>query len=162
MILTVHRGKVWLKSTHAGVNILAFLSLYVKMTFMKVNVIDVGISRKALNRQGDLFKLLSHPARLAILEMLRSGEECVCHMETVLGYRQAYLSQQIAILRSAGVIQDRRDGWNIYYRVILPQVYDVMDAARIALKVDPRSTTGRIQEDTCPCPKCSAAAKNNE
>ncbi len=60
--------------------------------------------------QAEIFKLLSHPCRLAILYTLRSGEECVCHMEATLGYRQAYLSQQLAVLREAGIIQDRRDG----------------------------------------------------
>ena len=74
------------------------------------------------------FKLLAHPARLAILEILRNGEECVCHMEATLGYRQAYLSQQLAVLREAGIIQDRRDGWNIFYRVMKPEIYQVLDA----------------------------------
>lgn len=68
--------------------------------------------------QIQVLKLLSLPARIAILEILRNGEECVCHMETILGFRQAYLSQQLAVLREAGVIQDRRDGWNIFYRVV--------------------------------------------
>jgi DNA-binding transcriptional ArsR family regulator len=40
-----------------------------------------------------LFKTLMHPARLEILEILREGEHCVCHIEAALGYRQAYISQ---------------------------------------------------------------------
>ena len=67
--------------------------------------------------QAQLLKVLTHPARLAILNILRDGEHCVCHMEAYLGYRQAYISQQLAVLREAGLIQDRRDGWNIFYRV---------------------------------------------
>ncbi|MEW6406696.1 MAG: permease [Chloroflexota bacterium] len=46
--------------------------------------------------------ILMHPARLGILDLLREGEACVCHMEAVFGYRQAYISQQLMVLRDAG------------------------------------------------------------
>ena len=72
--------------------------------------------------QSDLFKILAHPVRLSILEILREGEQCVCHMEAMLDLRQAYISQHLMVLREAGVLADRRDGWNIYYRVIKPEV----------------------------------------
>ena len=107
---------------------------------------------------GELFKLLSHPTRLAILEMLRGGEECVCHMTAMLGSRQAYVSQQLMVLREAGFVIDRRDGWNIYYRVTRPEVYAVLDAARKAVPVRPPETfTFSSMSDVCPCPKCQAA-----
>jgi DNA-binding transcriptional ArsR family regulator len=77
-----------------------------------------------------LFKTLRHPARLEILEILRDGEHCVCHIEAVLGYRQAYISQQLSVLRQAGLVQDRRNGWNIFYRVVESRVFDVVDAAQ--------------------------------
>jgi DNA-binding transcriptional ArsR family regulator len=41
-------------------------------------------------------------------------------MEAHLGYRQDYISQQLMVLREAGLIQDRRDGWNVFYRVSEP------------------------------------------
>ncbi len=77
-----------------------------------------------------LFRILMHPARLEILAVLRDGEHCVCHLEAALGYRQAYISQQVSVLREAGLIQERRDGLNRYYRVIQPQVFAVLDAAQ--------------------------------
>ncbi len=98
-----------------------------------------------------LFRTLMHPARLEILEILRDGEHCVCHMEAALGYRQAYISQHLSVLREAGLVQDRRDGWNIYYRVVQPQVFDVLDAAQ--------TMTGlkhtRRKAAACPCPQCN-------
>ena len=53
--------------------------------------------------QAQWLKVLTHPARLAILNILRDGEHCVCHMEAHLGYRQAYISQQLMVLREAGI-----------------------------------------------------------
>ncbi|PKN98121.1 MAG: hypothetical protein CVU43_16575 [Chloroflexi bacterium HGW-Chloroflexi-5] len=67
--------------------------------------------------KAQVFKVLTHPARFAILEFLRDGEHCVCHMEAHLGFPQSYISQQLSILREAGVIHNHRDGWNNYYRV---------------------------------------------
>jgi ArsR family transcriptional regulator len=107
------------------------------------------------NEQAKLFKALSHPARLAILELLRFDEHCVCHLEAALGLRQAYISQQLIILREAGLIQDRRDGWNIFYRVVRPEIYSVIDAAQHMTK---RNLAGqmltRFENAICECPKC--------
>ncbi len=109
---------------------------------------------------GELFKVLMHPTRLAILEMLRNGEECVCHMTAMLGARQAYVSQQLMVLREAGLVMDRRDGWNIYYHVIRPEVYDVLDAARTMVASQHQEQLTLIlpnRSEECPCPKCQAA-----
>src|SRR5512141_2171123 len=80
--------------------------------------------------QAKLFKVLMHPGRLAILTILREDEACVCHMEALLGFRQAYISQQLSVLREAGLVEDRRDGWNIFYRVVDQRIYDVLNAVR--------------------------------
>jgi small redox-active disulfide protein 2 len=104
--------------------------------------------------QSKLFKVFTHPARLLILDVLRGGEACVCHLEATLGYRQAYISQQLAILREAGVIQDRRDGWNVYYQVINPQIFALVDAARQILFAG-KEISLPSKPKNCPCPKCN-------
>ena len=71
----------------------------------------------ALDDLAALFKVLMHPTRLAILGILRQGEECVCHMEATLGLRQAYISQQLSVLREAGLVSVRRDGSRYRARV---------------------------------------------
>ncbi len=113
----------------------------------------------SLNDRAELFKLLSHPARLAILDMLRDGEECVCHMTAMLGARQAYVSQQLMILRDAGLVIDRRDGWNIYYHVTRPEIYRILDSA-LAMTGEQREASRtsvlRRRSASCPCPRCQA------
>jgi ArsR family transcriptional regulator len=105
--------------------------------------------------QSELFKILSHPVRLSILEILRDGEQCVCHMEAMLKRRQAYISQHLTVLREAGVVADRRDGWNMYYRVVKPEVFAVLDAmyALTGKRVKIRHEHANAE---CPCPKCNA------
>ena len=108
--------------------------------------------------QADLLKAISHPTRLAVLEILRDGEQCVCHMEAILGLRQASISQQLMILREAGLVEVRRDGLNMYYHVVNPGIFSVLDALYAATG----STRTRLAhkhgkgKDSCPCPKCNA------
>lgn len=105
--------------------------------------------------QAHLFRTLMHPGRLAILEVLRTGEACVCHLEAALGYRQAYISQQLMVLRDAGLVEDRRDGWNIYYRVVKPDVFGVLDSARLMVGKRGRTRVSRVLP-SCTCPHCTS------
>ncbi|HSR49129.1 MAG TPA: metalloregulator ArsR/SmtB family transcription factor [Anaerolineales bacterium] len=112
---------------------------------------------------GDLLKVCGHPVRLQILEvLLRDGEACVCHLESHLGQRQAAISQHLARLRQAGLVVDRRDGWNIFYSVTDPSIQRVVTAARrtasqVAQLGGDRlafDLAGRREANTCPCPRC--------
>lgn len=120
-----------------------------------MNMIDRPLlDTQPYEAQAHLLKVLTHPARLAILHILQDGEHCVCHMEAHLGYRQAYISQQLMVLREAGLIADRRDGWNVFYRVAEPGIFDVLAAVDRLLPLQ-EGIEGK-QPVSCPCPKCSA------
>lgn len=127
--------------------------------FRIMNMIDESSTETPpYESQAHLLKVLTHPARLAILNILRDGEHCVCHMEVFLGYRQAYISQQLMVLREAGLIADRRDGWNVFYRVVEPRIFTVLSA--VEQIIAPRSGMAQPpQAVPCSCPKCSAAEK---
>ena len=108
-----------------------------------------------------LLKALSHPTRLAILDLLRAGEACVCHLEAALGHRQAYISQHLMVLRDAGLVGDRREGSNVYYHVTRPQVYTVLDAAnQSAVPELAEQSFSRLDQAApclvnCACPHCN-------
>lgn len=106
------------------------------------------------DRMANLMRVLSHPVRLHILDLLRRHAECVCHLETVLQRPQPYISQQLAILRSEGLVNDRKEGQNVYYRVTDPEAM-----ALLAVLLGPVPSNG---EDTrplagCPCPQCTVS-----
>ena len=106
--------------------------------------------------QSGFLKALAHPTRLAILDILREGEQCVCHIEAALAQRQAYISQQLMILKNAGLVESRRDGLNLYYRVVKPEVFRLLDAAVFATGVPAKRPSHEHSEVECPCPKCNA------
>ena len=94
-------------------------------------------------------KVMGHPTRLQILDMLRQGETCVCHIEQALNKRQAYISQQLMALRDAGLVASRRDGLQVYYRLIDEQIDTVL-----SLWYGPTDNTPQVLAD-CRCPHCA-------
>jgi DNA-binding transcriptional ArsR family regulator len=85
----------------------------------------------ALQRfKADFFKALAHPTRIRILELLIDGEKSVSELQLLLGPDGAAVSQQLAILRMKNIVDNRRAGTSIYYRLRDPQVKVVLDAAR--------------------------------
>lgn len=113
---------------------------------------------KPYETQSNLLKSIAHPTRLAILDILREGEQCVCHMEATLNLRQAYISQQLMTLKDAGLIEARRDGLNLYYRIIKPEIYNALDAFSAATGVVTKLPKHKHANAECPCPKCSVKA----
>jgi len=63
-------------------------------------------------------KTLSHQGRLMILAHLRQEEKSVGELEKILNIRQAAVSQQLARLREEGIVETRRDGKTVYYRLV--------------------------------------------
>jgi ArsR family transcriptional regulator, arsenate/arsenite/antimonite-responsive transcriptional repressor len=64
-----------------------------------------------------LFKALGDPTRLRIVKLLERGELCVCQLTAALGMGQSRISRHLAILKDAGLIEDRRAGKWVHYRL---------------------------------------------
>jgi DNA-binding transcriptional ArsR family regulator/YHS domain-containing protein len=64
-----------------------------------------------------LLKALAHPRRLEIVHLLRTKTMAVCQIQEMLDLPQANISQHLQILRKAGVVETKRDGKNIYYKL---------------------------------------------
>jgi len=64
-----------------------------------------------------LFRALGDETRVRIVALLAHGELCVCHIEQALGLSQPNASRQLSVLRAAGVVDSRRDGTWVYYRI---------------------------------------------
>lgn len=64
-----------------------------------------------------LFRALGDETRLRIIALLSHGELCVCHVENALGLSQPNCSRQLGILKASGVVDSRREGTWVYYRI---------------------------------------------
>lgn len=80
--------------------------------------------------KAELFKALAHPARIEILEHLRSGERTVSELQVLLDLESSTVSQQLAILRARSIVEGRKQGTSVYYRVPDALIFDLLDVAR--------------------------------
>ena len=77
-----------------------------------------------------LFRVLGHPARVRIVELLRDGERSVGALQAELGLESGATSQHLSALRRVGLVESRRDGTSVFYRAADEKVFDLLDAGR--------------------------------
>jgi ArsR family transcriptional regulator len=94
-----------------------------------------------LDRAVILFHALSDETRLAILEMLRNGERCVCELQDELDAAQSRLSFHLRVLREAGLVTDRREGRWSYYSIVPAALAEVHD---LAVEMQPKKGELRV------------------
>lgn len=113
---------------------------------------------ESYHERASLLKVLAHPVRLQILDELRGDAECVCHLSALLNKPQPYVSQQLALLRTAGLIEDEKEGTNVYYRLV-----DAHAAALVAATLDRTGDgPGHTVRAGCICPKCRTDGRRCE
>jgi len=111
-------------------------------------------SQNPLHRKiADLLDCIGNPARVNILLAIGTGEACVCHLESLLELRQAYISQQLMILRKKMIISSRREGKYIFYRLVNPRILDLIQSAGEIMGV-PKDAVMIQDHSDCECPIC--------
>ena len=80
--------------------------------------------------KANLFRVLGHPARVRIVELLREGERSVGALQTELGLDSGGTSQHLAALRRIGLVESRREGTSVYYRVDDERVFELLEVGR--------------------------------
>lgn len=89
--------------------------------------------------KAEFFRLLGHPARVRILELLRDGERSVGELQIALGLDSSGTSQHLTAMRRLGVLDSRRAGTSVFYRVGDPRIFQLLEVAREVL-------TSRLEE----------------
>ena len=116
------------------------------------------MSEQSYKELAAVTKAMAHPTRLHILEILAQDDACVCHLTAILNQRQPYISQQLMVLRDAGLVTDRRDGVMVYYSLSCPCVGDAVKMMHNLLRATGNEMSfPQVPEapvDGCPCPKC--------
>ena len=91
------------------------------------------MSRPLYQLKAEFFKTLGHPARIRVLELLSQREHAVAELLPEVGIEAANLSQQLAVLRRAGLVTTRKEGSNVFYALTSPQVAELLAVARSIL-----------------------------
>lgn len=93
------------------------------------------LSRPLNEIKADLFKALAHPARVRVLEVLVDGERSVGELQPLVGIESSHLSQQLGVLRRAGLVATRKDGNAVIYALRDPLVAELLAVAKRLLLV---------------------------
>jgi ArsR family transcriptional regulator len=91
------------------------------------------VSRPLHQAKAEFFKALGHPVRIRVLELLSAREHAVSELLAEIEVEPANLSQQLAVLRRAGLVTTRREGSAVHYSLTSPQVSELMRVARSIL-----------------------------
>jgi ArsR family transcriptional regulator len=103
---------------------------------------------------------IASPQRIAIVLAIGNREACVCHLETVLGWRQAYISQHLMALRKADILQDRREGRYIFYKLKNTALLNLLTNSASLYGLAPETISALINKKNypaCECPQCIPA-----
>jgi ArsR family transcriptional regulator len=97
--------------------------------------------------KAELFKTLGHPVRIRILELLRQQEMTVSDLQAQLEVEMSSVSQQLALLRARQLVVGRKEGTSVFYSVIDPQVYELLDVARAMFQRQVASMQALVESD---------------
>ncbi len=83
-----------------------------------------------------IMKAVAQPIRLAILETLRNGEQCVFDIAKAVGAERSNVSRHLSVLASAGILSSRKDGLQVFYRLETPCILNVFTCVRGVIEAD--------------------------
>jgi len=118
------------------------------------------LAAKQSSKISQLFKVMGDPFRVRLLLALAEQEACVCHLERLLGRRQAYISQHLMSLREAGVLTARREGKYVFYKFkdhdLLGLIQRAAEITGFAgIKAKGKSLKANLAR--CECPSCGGS-----
>ena len=100
---------------------------------MKQSVEDKAVQQKIFQMQCEICKALGHPLRMAIVDRLDDREISAADLIAELGISKANLSKHMALLIHGGIVESRRDGRQIFYRLIDPEIHKACAIMRSVL-----------------------------
>lgn len=85
-------------------------------------------------KQAEIAKAIAHPLRIAIVDFLKDGEQCVCDIAESVGSERSNVSRHLSVMVSAGVLACRKEGLKVIYRLRTPCILDFFSCTAECLK----------------------------
>ncbi|MGO8671040.1 MAG: ArsR/SmtB family transcription factor [Capsulimonadaceae bacterium] len=110
---------------------------------------QIPLDERAAKRKAQVIKAMAHPSRLMIIHALGDGEMCVGDLQKVVGSDVSTVSKHLSVLRNASIVEDRKSGLQVYYRLRLPCVAEFLSCVDAMIENRPFTMSHAIEE-TCP------------
>ena len=95
--------------------------------------------RALYDARARIIKALAHPTRLFLVDELSRGERCVCELTEMVGADMSTVSKHLAVLRSAGIVEDEKRGSQVFYTLRCPCVLNFFTCVESVLKTNARA-----------------------
>lgn len=90
--------------------------------------------RLRYEKQAEIAKAIGHPLRVAIVDFLRDGEQCVCDIAQHVGSERSNVSRHLSVMVNAGLLEYYKDGLKVMYRLETPCILDFLSCMSRVLK----------------------------
>jgi len=91
-------------------------------------------TRRLYEMKAEILQAIAHPIRLAVVDFLKDGEQCVCDIARHVGAKRSNVSRHLALMLKAGVLTCRKDGLRIFYSLRTPCVIGFLSCVTRALR----------------------------
>ena len=109
--------------------------------------------------KAEFFRIIGHPARVRILELLRDGERSVGELQAAVNLDSSGTSQHLGVLRRQGVLESRKEGTSVFYRVRDPRTFQLLEVARQILTSSLEATQALLTEMATTPPRATGSAR---
>lgn len=93
-------------------------------------------SKRKYEARARVIKAMAHPSRLMLVDELAKGERCVCELRDLVGADISTVSKHLAVLRTAGIVEDDKRGQQVWYRLKVPCVLNFFSCVESVLKAN--------------------------
>ena len=80
--------------------------------------------QRVFEKQAEVINAMAHPVRIAIIDFLKDGEQCVCDIAAHIGSERSNVSRHLSVMVNAGVLEYRKDGLKVIYKLKCPCILD--------------------------------------
>ena len=94
------------------------------------------MDRDAYKQKATIIKAMAHPSRLIIIDALAEGEKCVCELQRLVGSDLSTVSKHLSVMKSAGIVTDRKEGLQVFYRLRVPCVLRFFECVDAVLRAN--------------------------
>lgn len=91
-------------------------------------------TRKLYERKAEIIAAAGHPIRLAIIDFLKDGEQCVCDIAEYVAAERSNVSRHLSVLLKTGIVEHRKTGLKMLYRLKTPCILDFMECVTSVLR----------------------------
>ena len=90
--------------------------------------------QRVFEKQAEVINAMAHPVRIAIIDFLKDGEQCVCDIAEQIGSERSNVSRHLSVMVNAGILEYRKDGLKVIYKLKCPCILDFFSCISGVLK----------------------------